>query len=70
MVTHCIWILWIYNLSSSTFTLNVKNPNTAAGAPKVIADYKANKYFKVSVKKNGKAVKNLKLNVKFDTDND
>ena len=42
----------------------MKNPNTAVSAPKVIADYKANKYFKISVKKNGKAVKNLKLNVK------
>jgi len=45
-----------YNPSSSTFTLNVKNPNTSVSAPKVTAYYKSNKYFKVSVKKNGKAV--------------
>jgi len=56
-----------YNPSSSTFTLNVKNPNTSVSAPKVTAYYKSNKYFKVSVKKNGKAVKNLKLNLKVYT---
>ncbi len=56
-----------FNPSSSTFTLNVKNPNTSVSAPKVTAYYKANKYFKVNVKNNGKAVKNLKLNLKVYT---
>ena len=40
---------------------------TTIKAPTVTAYYKANKYFKVSVKKGGKAVKNLKLNVKVYT---
>lgn len=55
-----------YNPSSSTFILNVKYFTTAS-APAVTAYYKANKYFKVTVKKNGKAVKNLKLNLKIYT---
>ena len=55
-----------YNPSSSTFILNVKY-RTTTSAPAVTTYYKANKYFKVSVKKNGKAVKNLKLNLKVYT---
>ena len=59
---------YTYNPSSSKFTLIVKKgPNTSVSAPKVTAYYKANKYFKVNVKNNGKAVKNLKLNVKVYT---
>ena len=56
-----------YNPSSSTFILKVKGQSATVNAPTVTAYYKANKYFKVSVKKNGKAVKNLKLNVKVYT---
>ena len=40
---------------------------TTIKAPTVAAYYKANKYFKITVKKNGKAVKNLKLNEKVYT---
>lgn len=47
----------------------IENPKTktVVKAPKVTAYYNANKYFKVTVKKGGKAVKNLKLNVKVYT---
>lgn len=47
----------------------IENPKTktVVKAPKVTAYYKVNKYFKVAVKKGGKAVKNLKLNVKVYT---
>ena len=47
----------------------MENPKTktVVKAPKVTAYYKANKYFKVAVKKGEKAVKNLKLNVKVYT---
>lgn len=40
---------------------------TTVKAPTVTAYYKASKYFKVTVKKNGKPVKNLKLKVKVYT---
>ena len=40
---------------------------TTIKAPTITAYYKSNKYFKVTVKKNGKAFKNLKLNVKVYT---
>lgn len=60
---------------STTIKISViKNPNykespskTTVKAPIVTAYYKANKYFKVSIKKNRKAVKNLKLNLKVYT---
>ena len=41
----------------------------SVSAPSVTAYYKANKYFKVTVKKYGKAVKNLKLTLKVYTGN-
>lgn len=40
---------------------------TTVNAPSVTAYYKASKYFKVTIKKNGKAVKNLKLKLKVYT---
>ena len=51
----------------STTKITVKAPKITVKAPTITAYYKANKYFKVTVKNNGKAVKNLKLNVKVYT---
>lgn len=64
---------YTYTPSSSTFTINVKSTNTETAsativkAPTVTAYYKDNAYFKVTVTKNGKAVKNLKLKLKVYT---
>ena len=51
----------------STTKITTKSPKITVKAPTITAYYKANKYFKVSVKKGGKAIKNLKLNVKVYT---
>ena len=60
-----------YDININITIIKDSNPKstvkTIIKAPTVTAYYKTNKYFKVSVKKNGKAIKNLKLNVKVYT---
>ena len=70
---HNITLKSCYYSQDSCIITIIKDSNpkstvkTTIKAPTVTAYYKANKYFKVSVKKGGKAVKNLKLNVKVYT---
>lgn len=50
-----------------TSILKIKKAKTTVKAPKVTAKYKKSKYFKITVKSNKKAIKNLKIKVKVYT---
>jgi len=71
---HTIRFFFRYNYNSYYNFTVIKGPTskstiktTSVNAPSVTAYYKTSKYFKVTIKKNGKAVKNLKLKLKVYT---
>lgn len=57
----------VYKVVKKTTTLKIKPAKTTVKALKVSNKYKASKYFKVIVKLKGKAVKNVKINLKIFT---